>query len=326
MEIYPFQGEPTSEHARVEREVFDIVAVTTEEAHPELANYTPKQTELHLRLLKTAISKSPTDLQKIFDEVLRLPPKKRKELVMLLDETNLSGIISAAKLVADRLKFLDALKFILFDKTAKKRLKERSQLHKILEQNTWVFGEEYNLWASDKDLTNVLRVHKDILDPNIVIDEPVTTSEGKRGIVDLMFSKVQRKYRANDIEHLVVVLKSPNVVLSTKDMNQIEDYAGAVFEDPRFHPVDGLRWHFWLVSDEYDDKVQWRINGGPDRRGKYIAKDYRISVGIKTWAEIIADNQARLQYLKRSLEHKVDDGKALAYLREQHGDLVKEIA
>ena len=189
-----------------------------------------------------------------------------------------------------------------------------------------MFGEEYNLWASDKDLTNVLRAHKDMLDPNIAIDEPVTTTEGKRGIGDLMFSKVQRKYRANDIEHLVVVLKAPNVVLSTKDMTQIEDYAGAVFEDPRFHPVDGLRWHFWLVSDEYDDKVQWRINAGPDRRGKYIAKDDRIGVGIKTWAEIIADNQARLQYLKRSLEHKVDDGKALAYLREQHGDLVKEIA
>ena len=245
---------------------------------------------------------------------------------MLFDETNLSGIISAAKLVADRLKFLDALKFILFDKAAKKRLKERAQLHKILEQNTWVFGEEYNLWASDQDLTNVLRIHKDILDPNIVIDEPVKTSEGKRGIVDLMFSKVQRKHRANDIEHLVVEMKAPKVVLSTKEMIQIEEYARAVSEDPRFHTVDGLRWHFWLVSDEYDDKVEWRINGGPDRRGNYIAKDEKIGVGIKTWAQIIDDNQARLQYLKRSLEHKVDDGKALAHLREQHGDLVNEIA
>lgn len=241
---------------------------------------------------------------------------------MLLDESNLSRIISVANVVADRLKFLDALKFILFDKTGQKRLEERSQLHKILEHNTWVFGEEYNLWASDQDLTNVLRVHKDILDPNIVIDEPVITSEGKRGIVDLMLSKVQRKHRANDIEHLVVELKAPKVVSSTKEMTQIEHYAIAVTEDPRFNKVDGLRWHFWLVSDEYDDKVQWRINGGPDRRGNYIAKDHEVGVGIKTWAQIIEDNQARLQYLKRSLEQKVDDGKALAYLREQHGDLV----
>lgn len=323
LKVYPFQGEPSSILAKVEREVFDIVAVTTQEAHPELVQYTPKQTELHLKLLKTAISKSPTDLQKIFDEVLRLPRKKQKELAMLLDETNLSSIISAAKLVADRLKFLDALKFMLFDKEAKKQLKERRQLHRILEQNTWVFGEEYNLWASDKDLTTVLRIHKSKLDANIVIDEPVTKPDGKRGIVDLMFSKAQRKHRADDIEHLIVELKAPKVVISSKEVNQIEDYAGAVSEDLRFHTISGLRWHFWLVSDEYDQNVKRRIDYGPDPRRRLILKGDKLSVGIMTWAEIIEDNLARLQHLKKALEHKVDDEKALTFLRDRHGDLVE---
>ena len=245
---------------------------------------------------------------------------------MLLDETNLSNIIGAAQLVADRLNFLEALKLVLFDKCTNKRLKERSQLHKILEQNTWIFGEEYNLWASDKDLTTVLRTHRDKLDANIVIDEPFTKPDGRRGIVDLMFSKVQRKHRADDIEHLVVELKSPKIVLSSKEINQIEDYAGAVSEDSRFHTIDGLRWHFWLVSDDYDQKVQRRIDMGPDPRRRLILKGDRLSVGILTWAEIIEDNQARLQYLKQDLEHKVDDGRALTYLREQHGELAKNFA
>ena len=56
LDIYPFLGEPATNLAKVERDVFDIFAVTTQEAHPDLVNYTPKQTELHLRLLKTAIS------------------------------------------------------------------------------------------------------------------------------------------------------------------------------------------------------------------------------------------------------------------------------
>jgi hypothetical protein len=80
--------------------------------------------------------------------------------------TDLSGIISAATLVADRLKFLEALRFVLFDYEAREKLRERSQLHKILEQNTWIFGEEYNLWASDNsdnDLTTVLKAHRDKL-------------------------------------------------------------------------------------------------------------------------------------------------------------------
>jgi hypothetical protein len=108
-------------------------------------------------MLRHAIEHSPSDLQKL-DEVLKLPKRKQQELATLLDETDLSGIISAAKLVADRLKFLQGLQVILFDHEAKDRLKERSQLHKILESNTWIFGEEFNLWASDRELTTVLNV------------------------------------------------------------------------------------------------------------------------------------------------------------------------
>jgi hypothetical protein len=52
-------------------------------------------------------------------------------------------------------------------------LKERSQRHKILETNTWIFGEEFNLWASGRGLTTVLKVHKEKLDPDL------TTTHGK---------------------------------------------------------------------------------------------------------------------------------------------------
>lgn len=323
--VYPFEGEAGSELEKAERNIFDIVAVTVQDASPDLSDATPKQTALHLRLLRNAIEKSPNELQRILDEVLKLPNRKQKELAALLDETDLSGVISAAKLVADRLKFIDALRFILFDYDARKKLKERSQLHKILEQHTWVFGEEYHLWASDKDLTNVLRAHKEKLDPSIVIDEPVKVVGKSRGIVDLMFSRSQRRHRANDIEHLVVELKAPKVVLSAKDMTQIEGYALAVERDPRFNTVDGVRWHFWLVSDEYNEEVEARIDGGPDPRRRLITKRARVSVGIKTWSEIIEDNLARLQFVKEALEHKVDDGQALAYLQERHKELLEGV-
>lgn len=323
--VYPFKGEPETDLEKAERNIFDIVAVTVQDASPDMSEAPPKQTALHLRLLRNAIEKSPDELQRILDEVLKLPKRKQKELAALLDETNLSGIISAAKLVADRLKFIDALRFILFDFDAKKKLKERSQLHKILEQHTWVFGEEYHLWASDKELTNVLRVHRDKLDPSIVIDEPVKIIGKSRGIVDLMFSRSQRRHRANDIEHLVVELKAPKHVLSAKDMVQIEGYALAVEEDDRFSTVEGLRWHFWLISDSYNREVQARIDGGPDPRKKLITKRDRVSIGVKTWAEIIEDNKARLQFIQNALEHRVDDGQALAYLQERHKELLEGV-
>lgn len=323
--LYPFEGEAQTDLEKAERSIFDIVAVTVQDASPDFGDASPKQTELHLRLLRNAIEKSPTELQRILDEVLKLPKKKQKELATLLDETDLSGIISAAKLVADRLKFIEALRFILFDFEARRKLKERSQLHKILEQNTWIFGEEYHLWASDRELTNVLRAHRDKLDPELVIDEPVKIIDKDRGIVDLMLSRAQHRHRSDDFEHLVVELKAPKVKLKAEHLMQIEGYALAVEEDPRFHRVDGLRWHFWLISDEYDKQVEARIKNGPDPHRRLVQKGDRVSIGVKTWGEVLDENRARLQFIKNALEHRVDDGQALAYLQERHKELLEGV-
>lgn len=320
--IYPYEGDAANALETAERQIFDIVAVTVQEASADFRDTPPKQAAMHLRLLRHAIERSPTELQRILDEVLKLPKRKQKELADLLDETDLSGIISAATLVADRLKFLEALRFILFDFEARQKLRERSQLHKILEQNTWIFGEEFNLWASDKELTTILKAHRDKLDPDLVIDEPVKVVNKTRGIVDLMLSRAQRRHRHNDLEHLVIELKAPKVTINASHLMQIEGYALAVEEDPRFNRVDGLHWHFWIISDEYNKEVAARIKNGPDPQRRLIQKGARVSVGVKTWGEVLEENNARLQFVKEKLEHRVDDGQALAYLQERHREFL----
>ncbi len=320
--LYPYEGEATTQIERAERQIFDIVAVTVQEATSDSRDMPRPQMALHLRMLRHAIERSPTELQRILDEVLRLPKRKQKELAVLLDETDLSAIISAATMVADRLKFLQGLRIILFDHEAKNRLKERSQLHKILETNTWIFGEEFNLWASDRELTTVLKIHREKLDPDLIIDEPVKLLTRKRGIVDLMLSRAQKRHRADDYEHLVVELKAPKVKLTSKELTQIKDYALSVARDARYHRVSGVRWHFWLVSDEYDDFVQSDIAGGPDPERRLIHRSANVSIGVKTWGEILDENDARLQFVKEALEHNADDGQALAFLEERHRDFL----
>jgi hypothetical protein len=288
--VYPFQGEAGTQIERAERQIFDIVAVTVQEATPDFNEIPRPQMALHLRMLRHAIERSPTELQRILDEVLRLPKRKQKELAVLLDETDLSAIISAATMIADRLKFLHGLRIILFDHAAKGRLKERSQLHKILETNTWIFGEEFNLWASDRELTTVLKAHKEKLDPELVIE-----------------------------------LKAPKVKLTSKELTQIKVYALSVSRDPRYHRVSGVRWHFWLVSDEYDDFVKSEIDSGPDPDRRLVNRGPNFSVGVKTWGEILDENNARLQFVKLALEHSADDGQALAFLEERHREFLEGV-
>ena len=324
-DVYPFKGEPESPVEKAERQVFDIVAVNVQEFTPDLALATPKTRALHLRMLRHAIERGPDDLQLILREVLELPERKQKELAALLQETTLSAIITAAKTVADRLKFISALESIVFNAETKKRLKERSQLHKILAENTWIFGEEYNLWASDKDLKRVLEKHRAILDPDIVIDDPVKVVGKKRGIIDLMLSRATRRHRANDIEHLVVELKAPKVSVGADEITQIKRYAIAVSKDERFHTVQGVRWHFWVISNDYDEFAAADIEGGPDPMRRLIHRNDNISVGIKTWGELIEENRARLQFFQEHLQHSADESAAVRHLQERHSQYLEGV-
>ena len=324
-DIYPFKGEPQSAVETAERQIFDIVASEIQQLSPDLGAAPTKARELHLRMLRSAIERGPEELQTILREVLDLPVAKQKELAALLQETTLSAIITAAKTVADRLKFIDALESIVFTPETKDRLKERTQLHRILAENTWVFGEEFHLWVSDKGLKKVLEKHRAHLDPALVIEEPIKVYGQKVGIVDLMFSRTARRHRADDIEHLVVELKAPKVKIGAEEIVQAKKYQLAVTNDERFHTVKGVRWHFVVVSNTYDDYAKGEIDGGPDPDRRLVSRTGVSSVAVKTWGEIIEENRARLQFFQEHLQSSADEGQAIAYLRERHSALLEGV-
>jgi len=318
--VYPYDGDAETHVEKVERQVFDIVAVNVAHYMPDFATSPTKNKAFNLRLLRHAIEKSPEDLQLIMGEVLNLPKRKQEELASLLRDISLSSIIGAAKIVADRLKFLTGLESLLLDLDTKKRLKERSQLHRILAQNCWLFGEEYNLSVNDQGLTAVLRKHCEILDDGTVIDEPVKHVSKERGIVDLVLSRKIQRYRANDIAYLVIELKAPKVKIDKKEIVQIEEYALSIMQDERFRGGDPS-WAYWLISDDYGDYAKFRMINGSGK----IYDQGKSSIWIKAWGEIIDENRARLQFFQERLEYEADKGDSLAFLQERYADFLKGV-
>ena len=49
-----------------------------------------------------------------------------------------------------------------------------------------------------------------------------------------------------------------------------------------------------------------------------IQQSGNVTIGIKTWAQIIQENKARLQFFQEKLEHQADQGTALQYLQEKY--------
>ncbi|HMN40975.1 MAG TPA: ATP-binding protein [Phycisphaerales bacterium] len=316
--IYPYGGNPKDLIEQTERQVFDVVAMQLAEALPDFDESDPKSKKLSMRLLKQAIEKSPEEVQSIFAEVLGLPQDKQADLAELLKRTSLASIISAAKLVSGRLDFLRGLELLLFHPVSKEQLLERTQLHKIVEEHTWLWGEEFALSASDQNLNDVLVAHLGKLRKASDEDPDVVREDGSAGIVDLMLSRVIPQPRAEEREHLIVELKRPNVSINRDIISQAQSYADAVADDPRFKDTS-TRWVFWVVSNKMTDSGRKQATQANRARGLcYESETGHIKVWAKTWGEIIQANKARMEFFQQRLQYKVDDQSALDALRKMH--------
>jgi hypothetical protein len=321
-QVYPYKGKPSSPLEKVERQVFDVVAM---QLHKHLPNFetVPRKTKaFHLRMLRQAIEKSPEDLQLILREVVDLPARDQRALAKLIRETSLGAIIKATTLVTDRLKFIAALEELVFQKDLKAVLKERTQLHRLLADNTWIFGEEFNLTVDDESLTQVLRKHLKAGGSPAIVDSPVKRGDGRKGIVDLMLTRALRTARAEELDHLVIELKAPSVVLGAPEIQQVKSYAFAVADDERFRDVKA-RWTFWVLSNEMDGTARREASQEGRPHGCiYASNEPEIRIWVKTWGQVVTENKGRLRFFQESLEHRVDQISALADLRDRYSDLL----
>jgi len=324
--VYPYREEPRTSVEKAERQVFEIVALNLNRHLPDFSAATPRTKAFQLRMVRQAIERGPNELQIILREVLELPERKQQELAKLLEEADLANIISASRLVADRLKFVHGLETLLFDLDTKKHLKERSQLHRMIADNTWVFGEEFSLTVDDQSLTAVLRKHRKLLGEDIVIDRPVKRIDGKVGVVDLMLSRSVPQNHSDEREHLVAELKRPSVKVGADEIKQVEQYAYTVADDERFRHLHA-RWSFWVISNDLDAfaKVKTRQKDKPRGLISEI-EDGRVKVWVKTWSEILSECKARMSFVQQHLQANADPESSLMYLKQTYDKYLAGIA
>lgn len=319
-DIYPYEGEPTSPIERSERQVFDVVAKNVYDYLPDFDKAETKSRKFSLHLLKEALESSPHAVQHILREVLELPADKAEDLANLLKTTTLTAIIAASRVVADRLDFLRGLEMLLYNPMSKEQLLERAQLQKIIEEQTWIFGEEFSLTVADQSLKEVLRKHLDLLgrEPGADKEGQVTLPDGGKGIVDLMLSRLLHNNHPDEREHLIVELKRPSQKITPKVLGQVKGYALAVAKDERFRDTKTI-WHFWAVSNDMDDSARDEVTQSNRPTGLLMEKDTpRMHVWAMPWSRIIEGCRARLRFYQEKLEYAATDESALAHLRRVH--------
>jgi hypothetical protein len=313
--VYPFEEPARDEVETVKRQLFDVVAYTASKAVNSSRD--PSARRLSLRLIEQALESEPIQLRHILEEVLKLPKDHMEWLDELLQHTTLTAIVTASRRIAGRLQFLAGLEYLLFDLKMKAALKERSELHKMVRNEPWIFGEEYALAVDDKSLNEVLAQHRHILGEVAADDVPVLDADGKVRIVDLMFGGSMRQAR-NRREHLVVELKRPSVKIGADELTQITQYAVAVTGDPRFNIKD-VDWDFWVVSDDLDAYAVEMTNKDGFPPGMYhSSKEGNVRVWAVRWAEVIENAGHRLKFVQEHLNYAITAEDAIAYLQRAY--------
>lgn len=304
--FYPYKEEkPASSSQEL---VFKKIAYLIEDEHHLIQNDDKIRNFLY-PLLDKAISNG--NIEYIFRKILKLSDDNLMKFNSLLQKTELEDVVQFASQVSDKLEFLNFLHELIYGQISHV-LKERSQLHKIIESELWLFGENYNgsphLW-SDKKIGNILNeLHNKFLDYEPAEDDENLIEEGNlNDITDLFF--YNEKITDNDEREIMVVeLKSPKCAIGLKEINQIDRYAFTLEQNSAL-PSDKVKYKLILVSSKLNAYAKSKVKSQRDiyRETPFLfdkKTDKNIEVYIMSWSEIIELNKRKLGYLHKQLSIK----------------------
>ena len=283
---YPYINEkPASNTQEI---LFKKVAYLVEGEH-EILKKNDKIRNVLYPLLDKAIGNG--QIEDIFTSILKLTPDGIEKFHALLQKTDLEDVVHFTNQVANKLEFLAFLHELIYGEVSSV-LKERSQLHKIIEKELWLFGEAYNgspkLW-SDKQIGKILedlrtkyfKYEPSNEDENLIIDMNI---EGINNITDLFFFN-EKILDDGKKEILVVELKSPVCAISKKELNQIDDYA---FTIERYSglPKEDIKYKLILISSKVTEFAKSKLKSArktydkPFLYNKSAEKDIEVYVGF----------------------------------------------
>jgi hypothetical protein len=318
--IYPYEGDPKDEVERRARQVFDIATHAVSSYSRDFKKADNSLKKITLGLLKEALSHNPDSVSRILRAVFNLPKIRQDEFSNLLEKTELANIISASTLITDRIVALKVLSEIVFEPKHRRTIKERGELDILVRDNTWIFGENFHFTMSEVGLTKIMqRVSEELALKSS--RRAGRKPDGSVGRVDSFMGRIIPTANRQHREFLLIELKRPSLKVGRKELDQLEDYVNAVVAQPDFINTSTF-WNFYLVTTEYDDVARQRITQKERPVGVFIDQPNH-RVWVKTWAELVRDCEARLNFIQEKLQIEVSAEEIMQQIAELKASFLK---
>lgn len=312
--LYPFQE--LSLASSLEESLFNHTAYILELDHKLIETSNPTRGIVY-QMVKKLIEDG--NVEFLYEEILKLSNDSREKFIDLLRLTEMDDVVEFSSSVATRTSFLNFLHDLCYGDVSK-WLKERSQLHKIVANHLWIFGEEYTettkLW-SDKNLENNLEeLHKKhfCYEPTVEEENIIEDCKDKNHDITDLFFYNKKKTGSGRSEVMIVELKAPYCAIADKEISQIEKYRKDIINSAAY-PKDKVTYKIILISSKLTEGARikmessptWFSTDEPFLYSTYSQHGFDIRLYVMEWGELIEMNRKRLEYLSESLPVKPED-------------------
>jgi hypothetical protein len=317
--FYPFQAPAANAVVEAKRAIYDVVLERMNE-HVHVEGMSHKQQAVIFRLLYRSLDNE--DLLEILQEVATLSDEDMEKFRGVLERTTLQSLIKLSSEVSARIEFLECLHTLVYGESAGS-VKERSQLHKILEPHCWLFGPTYHLATSDKSFRAVIRRHREEAGLPAVPRDELRAVAGTSDIPDLFLAAKREFPNAPSNRNLLVELKAPSVKLGWKEHEQAIRYAQTVMNSPQFDKTM-TSWDVFLVSSEIKPELDVQRRQKNKAHG-CVGEYENVTVWVLTWGEIIQRARTEMALVRAHLEQKSKELSVSEYLQKNFPEVMKRV-
>ncbi|WP_336240669.1 ATP-binding protein [Citrobacter werkmanii] len=295
-----------------------------------LVSLTIKQKKIIIRLLdKMLVSNQNEDLFDILESVLDLSDSDLSRFASQLKKTKLENIISSIEELQRRRFAVEKLKLIMNEHY--KEVLETPDLQKIIENNTWLFGERYETIGAEEDtFTKIAKSLRDsVYSINNIDEQDVENGEdiiGANRQTDLFLARRMPTFDSNGnkiFRCIIIEIKRPSIALNVKHLRQLEDYAGIIKRHPEF---SSQNLHFELILigrkiSSQDIEIPTRLSNYAGRGDVgLVSDDANMKRYVKNWYTIFDTFELTNSFMLEKLQMERD-----IIEKKSREDLVKEL-
>ena len=251
-------------------------------------------------------------LSENIDAILQLNPDEKEKFSRMVNRIKLSKLLARYDKYIHRTCFLNTLEKLVHEKQFSQSLEERTQLHKIVAEEAWIFGRLYDnedLVTSDKGIVTLIRqlnLRDDLYFEDMESDKKLAKIEKYirenkdnldsciKKIPDLVLCK--KSDSNNTCNYRIIELKKPTVSIDHKCLDQALNIYKAISNAARnkggLYISENHKWEYFLVSSSMSKELENEIGSTGHLRdlekGNYV-------INVLLWREIIDEARRRLQ-------------------------------